>query len=95
MAVRWPWTRSPEVRESYTDVIQTALYDHALGSVGKPQPQETSAVLSLLPPMVGHHLYVRRDASQSAGRCTGYSRMEARYVRLVRRTARRRRAFHR
>ena len=30
---------APEVRESYTDVIQTALYDHALGSVGKPQPQ--------------------------------------------------------
>ena len=44
--MRWPWTRSPEVRESYTDVIQTALYDHALGSLGKPQPQETSAVLA-------------------------------------------------
>ena len=46
MAVRWPWTRPPEVRESYTDVIQTALYDHALGSIGKPQPQETSTVLA-------------------------------------------------
>ena len=46
MAVRWPWTRSPEVRESYTDVIQAALYDHAVGSVGKPLPQETSAVLA-------------------------------------------------
>ena len=45
--MRWPWPRSrPEVRESYTDVIQTALYDAALGSVGKPQPQETSAALA-------------------------------------------------
>ena len=34
--MRWPWTRTPEVRESYTDVIQTALYENALGSVGKP-----------------------------------------------------------
>ena len=44
--MRWPWTRPPEIRESYTDVIQTALYDHALGSLGKPPPQETSAVLA-------------------------------------------------
>ena len=44
--MRWPWTRSPEVRESYTDVIQTALYDHVLGGGGKPPPQETSAVLA-------------------------------------------------
>ena len=44
--MRWPWSR-PEIRSSsYTDVIQSALYDHALGSVGKPQPQETSAVLA-------------------------------------------------
>ena len=45
MAVRWPWSR-PEIRSTYTDVIQTALYDHALGSVGKPQPQETSAAVA-------------------------------------------------
>ena len=44
--MRWPWTRPLEVRESYTNTIQTALYDHALGSIGKPQPQETSAVLA-------------------------------------------------
>ena len=44
--MRWPWTRPPEVRESYADVIQTALYDHALGSVGRPEPQETSTVLA-------------------------------------------------
>ena len=43
--MRWPWSR-PEIRESYTNVIQTALYDAALGSPGKPQPQETSAVLA-------------------------------------------------
>ena len=44
--MRWPWSR-PEVRESsYADVIQTALYDAALGSVGKPQPQETSTALA-------------------------------------------------
>ena len=42
----WPWTRPPETRESYTDVIQTALYDAALGSMGKPQPQDTSTVLA-------------------------------------------------
>ena len=30
--MRWPWTRAPEVRESsYTNIIQTALTDHALG----------------------------------------------------------------
>ena len=44
--MRWPWTRPPEVRESYTNIIQTALTDHASGSIGKPQPQETSTVLS-------------------------------------------------
>ena len=45
--MRWPWTRAPEVRESsYTNIIQTALTDHALGSIGKLQPQETSAVLA-------------------------------------------------
>ena len=44
--MRWPWTRPPELRESYTSVIQTALYDAALGSIGKPQPQETSTVLA-------------------------------------------------
>ena len=44
--MRWPWARPPEVRESYTDVIQTALYDHALGSIGKPQPQDTSAAVA-------------------------------------------------
>ena len=44
--MRWWWSR-PEIRSSsYTDVIQTALYDHALGSIGKPQPQETSTVLA-------------------------------------------------
>ena len=44
--MKWPWSR-PEIRSSsYTDVIQTALYDHALGSLGKPQPQETSTVLA-------------------------------------------------
>ena len=43
--MRWPWSR-PEVRESYADVIQTALYDAALGSPGKPQPQETSPVVA-------------------------------------------------
>ena len=43
--MRWPWSR-PEVRESYAGVIQTALYDAALGSIGKPQPQETSTVLA-------------------------------------------------
>ena len=37
----------PEIREkSYADVIQTALYDAALGGLGKPQPQETSTVLA-------------------------------------------------
>ena len=44
--MRWPWARPPELRESYTDVIQTALYDHALGSIGKPQPQDTSTVIA-------------------------------------------------
>ena len=44
--MRWPWSR-PEIRSStYTDVIQTALYDAALGSVGKPQPSETSAAVA-------------------------------------------------
>ena len=43
--MRWPWKR-PEVRESYGDVIASALYDHAAGSPGKPQPQETSAALA-------------------------------------------------
>ena len=43
--MRWPWSR-PEVRESYTNVTQAALYNAALGSVGKPQPQETSTVLA-------------------------------------------------
>ena len=44
--MRWPWSR-PEIRSStYTDVIQSTLYDAALGSLGKPQPQETSAVLA-------------------------------------------------
>ena len=44
--MRWPWTRPPEVRESYTNIIQTALTDHAAGSIGKPQPQETSTALA-------------------------------------------------
>ena len=43
--MRWPWG-PPELRESYGNIIQTALYDHALGSIGKPQPQETSAVIA-------------------------------------------------
>ena len=44
--MRWPWSR-PEIRSSsYADVIQAALHDHALGSLGRPQPQETSAVLA-------------------------------------------------
>ena len=43
--MRWPWKR-PEVRESYGDVIASALYDHALGSIGKPQPSETSTALA-------------------------------------------------
>ena len=37
----------PEIREkSYADVIQTALYDAALGSIGKPRPEETSPVVA-------------------------------------------------
>ena len=44
--MRWPWARPLEVRESYTNVIQAALYDAAVGSVGKPQLQETSTVLA-------------------------------------------------
>ena len=45
--MRWPWSSRPEIRESsYADVIQTALFDAALGSIGKPQPQETSAALA-------------------------------------------------
>ena len=40
------WRKRPELRESYTDIIQTALHDAALGSVGKPQPQDTSTVLA-------------------------------------------------
>ena len=44
--MRWPWSR-PEIRSStYTDVIQTAQYDAALGSLGKPQPQDTSAAVA-------------------------------------------------
>ena len=45
--MRWPpWAR-PEIRSNtYTDVIQSALYDHALGSIGKPQPQDTSTVIA-------------------------------------------------
>ena len=43
--MRWPWSR-PETREAYADVIQTALYDAALGRPGKPQPQETSTVVA-------------------------------------------------
>ena len=46
MAVRWPWTRPLEVRESYTEIVGAALYDAALGSLGTPQPQETSTVLA-------------------------------------------------
>ena len=42
--MRWPWERPPEIRESYTNVIEAALYDHAVGSVGKPQASETSTV---------------------------------------------------
>ena len=43
----WPWTRTPEVRESsYTNVIQAAQYENALGSVGKPSPEATSTVLA-------------------------------------------------
>ena len=43
--MRWPWSR-PETREAYADVIQTALYDAALGSIGKPRPEETSAAIA-------------------------------------------------
>ena len=44
--MRWPWSR-PEIRSSsYADVIQSSLFDAALGSPGKPQPQETSTVLA-------------------------------------------------
>ena len=46
MAVRWPWAGPPEVRESYTNVIQAAQYEDAVGSIGKPQPQDTSTVLA-------------------------------------------------
>ena len=45
--MRWPWSSRPEIRESsYADVIQTALFDAALGSIGKPMPQDTSAALA-------------------------------------------------
>ena len=44
--MRWPWKRPSEVRETYTNIIETALYDHALGSIGAPMPQETSAVVA-------------------------------------------------
>ena len=44
--MKWPWSR-PEIRSStYTDVIQAAQYDAALGSLGKPEPQETSAAVA-------------------------------------------------
>ena len=44
--MKWPWSR-PEIRSSsYTDVIQTAIFDHALGSVGTPQPQDTSTAIA-------------------------------------------------
>ena len=60
MALKWPWSR-PEIRSSsYTDVIQTALYDHALGSVGKPQPSGNVHGARLLPPVVGCRVFVRR-----------------------------------
>ena len=44
--MRWPWTRAPEIRESYTHVIETALIAAAAGSAGTPQPQETSTVIA-------------------------------------------------
>ena len=43
--MRWPWKR-PELRESYGDIVASALHDVALGSPGKPQPSETSTVLA-------------------------------------------------
>ena len=37
----------PEIREkSYADIVQSAVFDHAVGGLGKPQPQETSTVLA-------------------------------------------------
>ena len=44
--MRWPWTRPPETRETYTTTIQAALYDAAIGSHGRPMPQETSAAIA-------------------------------------------------
>ena len=65
--VRWPWTtRPPEIRESYTDVIQTALYDHAVGSLGKPPPQETTTVLACCRLCGRCRVFVRRRACRSA-----------------------------
>ena len=44
--MRWPWSR-PEIREkSYADIVQSSLFDHALGSIGKPSPETTSTVLA-------------------------------------------------
>ena len=37
----------PEIREkSYADIVQSSLFDHAVGSPGKPRPEETSAVVA-------------------------------------------------
>ena len=76
--MRWPWTRPLEVRESYTNIIETALHDAALGSIGKPQPQETSAVLAGCRLWSRCHLFVRRVARRSATRCTALDRVAAR-----------------
>ena len=43
--MRWPWKR-PELRESYGSIVASALHDAALGSVGKPQPSDTSTVIA-------------------------------------------------
>ena len=43
----WPWkARPPETRESYGNIVASALFDHAVGSIGAPQPSETSAVVA-------------------------------------------------
>ena len=76
--MRWPWRR-PEIRESaYSDVIQGALYDAALGSIGKPQPSETSTVLACCRLYSAAAFFLRRRARRSAGRCTAYSRVATR-----------------
>ena len=65
---------------TYTNIIQTALYDHALGSIGKPQPQETSTVLACCRLWsAAASSFAVEPAGGPLADVLAYSRLEARY----------------